>query len=203
LAPINGDPFIFYQLAYLRLFGIRKVILCCGYLADKIYDRVGNNYGDIEIIYSKEDRPLGTGGALVNAYNHFDHSDEILVMNGDTYCPIDFDSFYSFYKKFRNIVCAITLVQNPVKNRYGSIKINEDRISHFGEKELTWINAGMYIISTGILEPYDQNTKILSLEKRFSIWAKLNSLYGYKASAYIKFIVIGTPESYQEAQDLL
>ena len=51
MAPINGEPFLNYQLNYLKHYGIKNVILSVGYLAEKIKAYYGSNssrYGTIE-----------------------------------------------------------------------------------------------------------------------------------------------------------
>ena len=65
LAPAAGRPFLDYLLTYLAAQGTQRVILSIGYLAEQIrtFASDGRQWG-IEIEYSQEDEPLGTGGAL-------------------------------------------------------------------------------------------------------------------------------------------
>ena len=65
---IKGKPFLEYQLEMLKKNGFEDFILCTGYLGEKIeeYFDNGEKMG-IHIKYSKENTPLGTGGALKNA----------------------------------------------------------------------------------------------------------------------------------------
>lgn len=91
---VNGRPFIFFKLEEIRMMGIRNVIMCVGHLKKKIILGVGSEYKDIQIQYSAERYPLGTGGA-VNRSLSLINEKRVLVTNGDTLL-----SFID--KKFRN-----------------------------------------------------------------------------------------------------
>src|ERR1700751_2704735 len=80
LAPVSGRPFLTYLLDQLSEAGIRKAVLCTGYLAEQVKSAVGERYGDLQILYSQEDRPLGTAGALGLALPLLD-SEPVLVFN--------------------------------------------------------------------------------------------------------------------------
>ena len=65
LAEINGRPFLACLLDQLANAGCRSVILCTGYLGEQIYSAFGESYGSLlRLGYSREERPLGTAGAL-------------------------------------------------------------------------------------------------------------------------------------------
>ena len=64
MAPINGIPFLDYQLFYLKQQGISQVILSVGHLFEAIQQRYQTNFNGLEIKYAIEDSPLGTGGAI-------------------------------------------------------------------------------------------------------------------------------------------
>ena len=68
---LDKKPFLHYQLKYLNLQGVKRVIICSGYLGKQIEEFFGNGAKyNLEIIYSPEgDQKLGTGGALLNAKN--------------------------------------------------------------------------------------------------------------------------------------
>ena len=86
LAPINGKPFIDILLDYCIKQGFKRFILCVGYLKEQIIEYL-NNRSDCEIIFSEEDEPLGTAGAIKNS-EPFIKSDPILIMNGDSFINV-------------------------------------------------------------------------------------------------------------------
>src|SRR5690242_1010308 len=84
MAPISGAPFLQLLLDRVRSQGVGEVILGTGYMAEKIenYFGSGNKFA-MRIRYSRENEPLGTGGALKLAELLI--SDPVLVLNGDSY----------------------------------------------------------------------------------------------------------------------
>ena len=85
LAPVAGRPFLTYLLDQIADAGIRHVVLSTGHLAEQFDSVIGNRYRDIQIVYAQEEQPLGTGGAIRFACS-FTDADQLLVMNGDSYC---------------------------------------------------------------------------------------------------------------------
>ena len=89
LIEINDEPFIAHQLRLLKKNGIQRVVLCVGYLGEKIIDFVGNgNSFGLQVAYSL-DGPhlLGTAGSIQNAMPLL--PDSFFVLYGDSYlsCP--------------------------------------------------------------------------------------------------------------------
>src|SRR4051812_5655814 len=83
MLPIGGRPFLEYLVQLLAQNGFPRLLFCVSHLADVIRNHFGSgvNFG-VEIDYSSEPVPSGTGGALLLAREKLD--DTFLVMNGDT-----------------------------------------------------------------------------------------------------------------------
>ena len=64
LSKFLGNPILSYILDQLIEDGFRKVCLLTGYKSDEIKEFYGNRYKNLEIFYSEEEIPLGTGGAV-------------------------------------------------------------------------------------------------------------------------------------------
>src|ERR671910_3457055 len=91
LAEIHGRPFLAYLLDQLSTAGCSRVVLCTGHLGEQIERAFDKRYRNLQISYSRETRPLGTGGALRLALPDL-LSDPVLVMNGDSFCATDLTS---------------------------------------------------------------------------------------------------------------
>jgi|ERR1700757_225388 len=202
MAPVNGKPFLDYQLRYLKHYGIERVILSVGHLSEKITEHYGNNFAGIEIVYSVEKEPLGTGGGIRLAMEKCKEYD-VLVLNGDSFFSID---LHNFYNKYSDSVADGALALRYIDNcaRYGTIILGEmDIIKAFNEKARHKtpgiINAGVYILSRDIYMEETHAGKNFSIEKDF-FEKKLNklTLYGFTYNGY--FIDIGIPEDYKQAQ---
>src|SRR5690242_9231679 len=85
LAEVLHRSFLSWWLDTLDRQGFRDVVLCTGFMADQVRNTYGSAYGRLQIRYSVEETPLGTGGALAKALPHL-NSDPILVLNGDSFC---------------------------------------------------------------------------------------------------------------------
>ncbi|MBN2591423.1 MAG: nucleotidyltransferase family protein [Sedimentisphaerales bacterium] len=201
LAEISGKPFLSYTFDQLINSGINRVVLCTGYMADKIETCFGDTYKSLDIQYSKEDEPLGTGGGLRLALPHLT-SDTILVMNGDSYIDADLDAYINwFFKKERQVSLLLTEMDDT--SRYGKVIINSNKeIAAFEEKSYNagpgWINAGVYLIKKALISSIPTG-KFYSLERDLFPSLTEEQNFGYCDTA--RFIDIGTPESYSKAED--
>jgi len=91
LIDINGKPFIDYQISLLKSKGIKKIIICAGFLGEQIENHLKDGVeSGIEIGYSYDgDELIGTGGAVQKA---LDKTDGLFwVMYGDSYLETDFE----------------------------------------------------------------------------------------------------------------
>ena len=202
LAEIRERPFITYLLEQLIVTGIKNVVLCTGFMADKVYEELNSTYKLLNLIYSRESEPLGTGGALRHALPDI-NSDLILVMNGDSFANVDLSKYLDWFYKM-NCQASILLTKVPDTGRYGRVEMDESgMISSFKEKgEDTrpgWINAGIYILEKSMLLSVPTG-KPFSLEREFFPEIVGKGLYGYRSSG--EFIDIGTPETYLLAKKL-
>lgn len=202
MAPVNGRPFLDYQLKYLKYYGIQKVILSVGYLSEKIIEHYGNNFDGIEIIYSIEKEPLGTGGGIRLAMQQCS-GDDVLVLNGDSVFDINLYSFYNQHTSYL-IDCSLAVRQVSNAARYGTIQLGHlFRIAGFKEKDgiekQGLISAGVYILNKNVFLKNTPEKVPFSIEKDF-FEKKVDTvnIYGFNYTGY--FIDIGIPEDYEKAQ---
>ncbi|MFB2936494.1 nucleotidyltransferase family protein [Aerosakkonemataceae cyanobacterium BLCC-F154] len=201
LAKIGDRPFLTYLLEKLAATEIKNVVLCIGYLGEQIETIFGNSYKSLNLFYSQETSPLGTGGALRLALPLV-KSDSILVMNGDSFCDASLSDFFSDYCQQKAEV-SLLLTQVSDTSRYGQVKLDTNgKLISFAEKANSsgsgWINAGIYLIKRQKVQEIPEN-RFVSLEKEmFPTWIE-SGIYGYQASG--RFIDIGTPESYAQAEN--
>ncbi|MGZ3920303.1 MAG: nucleotidyltransferase family protein [Bacteroidia bacterium] len=203
MATVNGKPFLSYQLSYLKHYGIKNVIISTGYLAEKISSFYGNEFHGMQIIYSNEKDPLGTGGGIRLAFEKCVDA-LALVLNGDSFFDINVEQFYNLHIE-QNSNVSLALRQVIDSSRYGTIERGEgNQIISFREKhgisKPGLINGGVYIIDK---KKYLEKTAGLinfSIEKDF-FEKQLNdlSIKGFEFNGY--FIDIGIPEDYTKAQN--
>lgn len=198
---IREHTFLEYLLNQLSKTGFRNVVICTGHLGDQVREVFGNNYQSLSLFYSNEQSPLGTAGAIRFALSHL-VSEDILVANGDSFLDIDLKKFLGFHiDKGANGTIALTKI--PDISRYGSVDLDKNnQIVNFEEKSknrgVGFINGGIYLLKRSLLLEIPEN-RVVSFEKdMFPSWIG-KDFYGFKSQG--KFIDIGTPESYEEAQE--
>lgn len=202
MARIGNRPFLDLLLNQLRRHGYKRAILAVGYRQDVIRSHFGDRAFDLQLVYSSESSPLGTGGALSNAADLVG-SDVSLVMNGDSYIDVDLGAFLASHREWEP---DASLVVAPADGRAdcGNVCVTEDgKVASFDEKlrssVMGYLNAGVYLLSTPML--YDiPSERQVSLERElFRRWlAEGRSIRAFMCQG--RCFDIGTPERYRNAQ---
>lgn len=202
MALINGKPFLYYLLEWLSHYPVNKFIISVGYKAEYIINYFGSSFNDIPIEFAIEKKPLGTGGAIMYAIKNAT-TNNIIIVNGDTYFPIDISGFYSKHVKNKFM---ISVALKPMVNfdRYGSVECKGDAIVRFNEKKACaegLINGGIYLVNKQFLEKR-QFPEVFSFETE--VLQKEAQSSELKGSVFdTTFIDIGIPEDYYRAESIL
>ncbi len=201
MVDINGRPFLDYLIKYLKKNKIKKVIFSLFYKSESIIDYYGSSTNGIEILYSIDEGPLGTGGAILEALKICEEK-HVLVINADTYFDVKIESLLELHLKKQN---DITLSLKPMKefDKYGYVRTNKNgRVVGFEEKKFQRngkIDGGVYIINNNIFQGY-KNEETFS----FTDYIK-NNLNQLKVGSLIFddfFIDIGTLDDYSRAKNI-
>ncbi len=153
LLEVAGKPILIHMIEWLKYYGINEIVLLVGYLKEKIIESLGSGskYG-VTIVYSVEDEPLGTGGALKNAAGILGKSEKFLIINGDIITNLDPRPLLDALDKGYYVSIASVQLRSP----YGILELGEnDVVLSFREKPLLkdyWINAGVYGATPKMLE---------------------------------------------------
>jgi D-glycero-alpha-D-manno-heptose 1-phosphate guanylyltransferase len=200
LADVIGHPFITFILEQVLDTGGDNVILCTGYMGKQIEISLGKRYKSLSLHYSQETEPLGTAGAVRHAIGLI-KSATLMVFNGDSYCDINPKDLLEWHF-LKNSSCTLTLVKMSDVSRYGSVNFDSNNlVTSFDEKSSDkkngWINAGIYCMSRELIAALPGNRNI-SLEKDLFPTLIGKEFFAFPREA--KFIDIGTPSSYKEAE---
>ncbi|KRP10754.1 MAG: hypothetical protein ABR95_10465 [Sphingobacteriales bacterium BACL12 MAG-120813-bin55] len=199
MAPVAGSPFLDYILRWLEQQGVTRVILAVGHLREVIINHYGKQSGNMQLIYSEEEEPLGTGGGIRQACNLL-HGSRAFVINGDTFFDVSLASLEELHQQTG---AALTLALKPMQNfdRYGTVETDDQhRVTGFKEKrflEQGNINGGVYCLNTDIFP--DSLPAVFSFEKEIlEKYYPEGRIFGMISDTY--FIDIGIPEDYARAQ---
>lgn len=200
MANINGRPFLEYLLSFLKEQNMEKVILSVGYKYEIIKKYFGNNFEGMKLVYSIEERPLGTGGAVKRSLSLTDNK-EVFVFNGDTIFKINLEEFFLFHQKKKSVL-SIALKFMRDFDRYGSVKIDDTgRIIGFEEKKYYkegLINGGIYLLNREFFLNFNLKNRF-SFEKEFL--EKYYAVYKFYGLVFNDFFIdIGVPDDYEKCK---
>lgn len=202
LFPVANKPIIDYTLQSLTQAGVDTVIVSVHYMADKIADYLGTSKHGMDVIVSRERRPLGKGGGIKNAEKLLG-DEQFTVINGDIITDIDISRLTAFHEgKGGLATIALHRVEDP--SRYGSVELDgEDRITRFVEKPgpgqapSNLINAGVYVLEPELLDYMPPARKFDTEEEIFPVLAKEGKMFGFEAQGY--WSDVGVPGEYLNA----
>jgi NDP-sugar pyrophosphorylase family protein len=182
LIPIKGKPILEYNIESMKKYGIENIILATGYLGKMIRDYFGDGNGfGVNIKYSEEKSPLGTGGALRMARDLL--KETVIMMNGDELKDIDLRGMFSVHRGSNALITiALTEVEDP--SSFGVARLEGNRILEFVEKPKkeeapsSFINAGLYIIDPSVIDLIPEGE--VSIERQvFPLVAGKGRLFGF------------------------
>ena len=141
LIKVMGKALIDFHIEKLIDSQCEKIVINVHYLADKIIDHVSTKYKDkIDIVFSKEQNILGTGGGIKNALKYFGE-DDFLVINSDVYSDLD-------YSYFQNFSSPTIFSVHKKENIAGDFSINEGKIIVSNDKDYIW--TGFSIVNAKV-----------------------------------------------------
>jgi NDP-sugar pyrophosphorylase family protein len=183
--------------------GIERVVLSTGHLAEQFASVIGDRYRNIQIVYAHEEQPLGTGGAIRFACGFAD-AEQLLVMNGDSYCDADLSSYIDWHVDGGNDVSLMLAKVNDT-SRYGTVEMDAGgRITAFIEKRpkstAGYINAGVYLFRRAMLEQFPVGPSSMERDV-FPVWLRERAIMGWVTEA--EFIDIGIPSDYVRSHEFM
>ena len=198
MAPVANQPFLKYILDYLKQQGVGRIILSVGYKYEVIEDFFGNNYEGLELVYSVEKDPLGTGGGIRLAVDKL-KGEQAFIINGDTFFDVNLLELEGLAIQETSDLC---LALKPMQsfNRYGSVNLRKSRITSFKEKQFVQeglINGGIYWFQKSLLEMFKSGQKFSFEQDLMEKQVDSKIISGFISDTY--FIDIGIPEDYAQA----
>ena len=193
LLEIGGRTVLDWQLNLLKEVGVKETILASGHLHDMLYEHVGNSHRGAHISYAKEEKKLGTGGAVANAMKYI-HTTPFFVLNGDVLLS-DF-SLREMLEGFHDQMAGLLLSVHVDDIRpYGEIASDSNgKVTAFREKQpiyrAGYVNGGVYLFNQTIADTFPKHQEVFSIER--DVFPSISNLYALETDAI--WIDIGVPE---------
>jgi NDP-sugar pyrophosphorylase family protein len=199
LAAVCGVPFLEILVSLLARKGVRDFVLLTGYMGEMIENHFRGRFGSqITVRFAREDKPLGTGGAVRHAADFA--TDPTLLVNGDTYLDGDLQALLRVHLE-KGADVTLSLVRVEDVSAYGSVNVGAGgRVTGFSEKSPDLrgpglINGGVSLLSRDFIRSLPPMESFSMERGVFPAAALSGKMYGIVQQG--AFFDIGTPESYE------
>jgi NDP-sugar pyrophosphorylase family protein len=203
LVPIAGKPFLAHQLELLHARGIRRAVLCVGYLGEMIQRDFGDgNAFGLRLDYSFDGpKPLGTGGAIKRALPLL--GDDFFVLYGDSYLPVEYRPIAEFFRHGGKLGC-MTVYRNEGRYDTSNVVFRDGAIAVYDKKnrppEMRHIDYGLSLFKAAVFESYSAGQPF-DLAEVMSKLVREKQLAGYEVRE--RFYEMGSPAGLAELESLL
>jgi NDP-sugar pyrophosphorylase family protein len=197
MVPVGDKPFLRCLVELLRDRGMNQVVLLTGYRAEAIQEHFAQYPVEgIEISYSREPHPLGTGGAIRLAVPQLES--RFVLVNGDTYLDVPYADLLE--ETARQDALATMVIYRDAHgelDQAGNVNVDADGFVIAYEKAsdppLPYIDAGVCVWSRHVFDVMFARPDPFSLER--DVFAELvarRQLWSFISSK--RYYDIGTPE---------
>lgn len=206
--PIANRMLLDWILENLSKEGVETVVLAVNYMADALSRKFGTSQYGMKLVYSREKKPLGTGGPIQEAKQFLDDDDApFFVLNGDILSSISYSKLYERHKRFGGQgTIALHRVEDPT--RFGVVELSKkNRVKRFVEKPKreeapsTLVNAGVYVLEHSIFDIIPRGKKVSIEHEVFPVMVARHQLYGYEFRGL--WVDTGKPNDYFLANRLM
>lgn len=201
LLEVAGAPFLDHQLRLLSIHGVRRVVLCVGYLGELIERDIGSSCHGIAIAYSYDAPGLdGTLGAIRRARSLL--GERFLVLYGDTYLRVDYRAVAeSWWAAGRPAV--MTVLRNEGRWDVSNADLRDGMVVRYDKTnpapDMQWIDYGLGGLTDAALGVVPEDERDLS--SLYRLLAQRGELMGFQATE--RFYEIGSPAALAETDAFL
>ena len=202
LVPVAGRPFLAHQLELLRSRGIRRAVLCVGYLGEMIQRDFGDGKSSgVKLDYSMDgEKLLGTGGAIKRALPLL--GDEFFVLYGDSYLPVEYAPIADFFRRSGKLGC-MTVFRNEGKYDASNVVFAGGEIKVYDKKaklpEMRHIDYGLSLFKASAFDSYPADQPF-DLAEVMGKLVREKQLAGFEVRE--RFYEIGSPAGLAELEAL-
>jgi N-acetyl-alpha-D-muramate 1-phosphate uridylyltransferase len=201
LVEVAGVPFIDRQLEYLRDQGVRRVVLCIGYLGEMVQAAIGDGsrFG-IDVKYSPDGPTLlGTGGALKRAVPLL--GEHFFILYGDSYLPVDFPAIERAFL-VSGKPALMTVLKNGDRWDKSNVLYSQNVLLEYNKRtpkpDMAYIDYGLGLMSGQVLDSYPDDAPF-DLSDVYHDLSLKGQLVGFEV--HERFYEIGSPIGLKETEE--
>ncbi len=195
---VGGKPILENILEAFVNQGFCNFYISVNYMAETIMDYFGDgSRWGVSIQYLREDKRLGTAGALSLLPSV--PNEPFFVMNGDLLTKIQFEAMMQFHKEHQ-ASATMAVREYDFQVPYGVVRMDGARIEGIDEKPVHkfFVSAGIYVLSPEVMEHVapDQYLDMPNLFDKSSATGKLAAAFPLREY----WLDIGRLEEFERAQ---
>ena len=154
---INGQPILWHLMNIFSLQGFNDFVISTGYKSEVIEKWVSKN----KILDSNFEKmnidTLDTGlhtqtGGRISEVMKILPNERVVATYGDGLANVSIEKLLDFHTRHGRLA-TVTAVRPPA--RFGYMKIEENTVTHFGEKNQSdegWINGGFFVLEPQVVD---------------------------------------------------
>ena len=201
LLEVAGEPFLLHQLRLLARHGAERVVLCVGYLGERIETEIGTERFGLELEYSHDSPGLdGTLGALRRARGLL--GERFLILYGDSYLRLDYGAAVDAWIAGGCLGLMSVLENDGRWDTSNAVQAN-GRVVAYDKRaptaEMRWIDYGLGGLEARALDLVAEDERDLAV--LYKHLAETGELCAYEARE--RFYEIGRPEALAETDAFL
>ena len=202
LVPVAGRPFLSHQLEMLHARGIRRAVLCIGYLGEMIQRDFGSEAFGIQLEYSFDgEKLLGTGGAIKRALPKL--GKEFFILYGDSYLPIQYAPVGETFRRSGKLG-LMTVYRNEDRYDTSNVVFRDGAIVVYDKKaklpEMRHIDYGLSMFIASVFDAYAAD-QVFDLAEVMGRLVREKQLAGYEVLE--RFYEMGSPAGLAELEAIL
>jgi NDP-sugar pyrophosphorylase family protein len=203
LIEVAGEPFFSHQIRLLKAAGLTRLVLCVGYLGEKVVELYGDGSAwGVQIDYVFDGpKLLGTGGALIQALPKL--GDAFYVLYGDSYLPIDYLAVGDFFLKSGQLG-LMTVFENSERYDASNVQFEGGEIKIYDKKlkvpAMRHIDYGLGVFRAAAFDGFPRDAVVDLSVVQQTLLAR-RQLAGYEIKQ--RFYEIGSHAGLAELDQLL
>ena len=154
---INDKPIIWHLMNIFCIQGFNQFIISTGYKSEVIDDWIGNNKIQDSNGNKMDIQTINTGlntqtGGRISEVMKTIPDEKVIATYGDGLANVSIENLLAFHNSHGKLA-TVTAVRPPA--RFGYMKIDENLVTHFGEKNQSdegWINGGFFVLEPRVID---------------------------------------------------
>jgi NDP-sugar pyrophosphorylase family protein len=203
LVEVAGEPFFSHQIRLLKQQNLTHIVLCVGYLGERIVEAYGDgSKWGVKIEYAFDGpKLLGTGGALIAALPWL--GEAFYVLYGDSYLPIDYRAVGDVFLRSGRLG-LMTVYENHGRYDTSNVWFEDGEIKRYDKKArvpaMHHIDYGLGVFRPAAFDGFPRDTVVDLAEVQQSLLAR-RQLAGCEIRR--RFYEIGSHEGLKELDAML